>query len=876
MDFRKSNKIFVMALWRISSLCFRSRCGLVMQNAFFSSQDRYVIILPEIPDATAQTNSLLSVVHGNDLPPFDKLSTRESADACAKLALEFEAWMQEHGSSFNSENYVCNFENVIDRVEMHLAPMQFAWNTFRHLAGVRRFDPNLMARFKGLQNLVTRARIHRFNNHRFFTAVMDLSHDKNLNSVQSILIAKYIREMQLNGLGLSDKNYKWLEEYRRRIYDAVFKFRLKQAAVKRLSEQVEMMQPLAARQDALRSPLKPWDLDYYARKLAEHDYDIDFGQTAEYFPYMQFLSNVFELIKRLFDITFTLVSGEAAVWDKEVQLFEVTDEKARSSVIGHTPVVYLNLNLSSESLKTGVPAFLHWDHLVQFFPNYSELASGDGIERDCIMIYSFFFEHLFMRPDCLADLSKHYRTNEKLSKNESANFIHAIREMQIPALVQNILLSEFDLLIHKSSMKFWFDIYRELSKQYFPYGWEKGDYLPCNSSIVVDEQVASSYYRQLISDIIACDLINDIGENTQLNSAEFVNFCKKFKNCYLLADGSMKQLEMYRSFAKRESPSVNAFLNLRHEVKRLLLDPVRVLRQDPNTKMIAVHAKQRSSSADDADTQLADAVVVFEKKPFSENQLFNLLKNDTIKLTKNLMNNDIYSIHLAVAEQPDDDLNALQLTLIQPASEQHIQKWSEEERCMVSETADDYRSITLQYIEKNKLSLQWVQNVLDGTAESERIVYNDPDPEVGFVLAPSLRWDGKDVNQLYLTAICRRQNLKSLRDLRAEHLPMLQNIFTKSTVTIEERYGVPVNRLCIFFHYQPTYYHLHIHFTHLREATAGTSVGRAHLYADVVDNLRSDSDYYAKRTMHFSLRNNDPLLHQLLGIEKQTTTMQDE
>ncbi|XP_003366212.1 scavenger mRNA-decapping enzyme DcpS [Trichinella spiralis] len=340
--------------------------------------------------------------------------------------------------------------------------------------------------------------------------------------------------------------------------------------------------------------------------------------------------------------------------------------------------------------------------------NYSELASSDGIERDCIMIYSFFSEHLFMRPDCLADLSKHYRTNEKLSKNESANFIHAIREMQIPALVQNILLSEFDLLIHKSSMKFWFDIYRELSKQYFPYGWEKGDYLPCNSSIVVDEQIASSYYRQLISDIIACDLISDIDENTQLNSAEFVNFCK--------------------------------------------------------------------------------------------------------------------NIHLAVAEQPDDDLNALQLTLIQPASEQHIQKWSEEERCMVSETADDYRSITLQYIEKHKLSLQWVQNVLDGTAESERIVYNDPDPEV----------------------------------------------------TIQERYGVPVNRLCIFFHYQPTYYHLHIHFTHLREATAGTSVGRAHLYADVVDNLRSDSDYYAKRTMHFSLRNNDPLLHQLLGEGKQTTTKQDE
>jgi len=46
---------------------------------------------------------------------------------------------------------------------------------------------------------------------------------------------------------------------------------------------------------------------------------------------------------------------------------------------------------------------------------------------------------------------------------------------------------------------------------------------------------------------------------------------------------------------------------------------------------------------------------------------------------------------------------------------------------------------------------------------------------------PDLKWSGK-INELYLLAIVKKRNIKSLRDLTAEHLPLLKNILNKGSV----------------------------------------------------------------------------------------------
>lgn len=48
---------------------------------------------------------------------------------------------------------------------------------------------------------------------------------------------------------------------------------------------------------------------------------------------------------------------------------------------------------------------------------------------------------------------------------------------------------------------------------------------------------------------------------------------------------------------------------------------------------------------------------------------------------------------------------------------------------------------------------------------------------------PDLKWSGKP-NELYLLAIIKKRNIKSLRDLTADHLPLLKNIMNKGSVCI--------------------------------------------------------------------------------------------
>lgn len=81
------------------------------------------------------------------------------------------------------------------------------------------------------------------------------------------------------------------------------------------------------------------------------------------------------------------------------------------------------------------------------------------------------------------------------------------------------------------------------------------------------------------------------------------------------------------------------------------------------------------------------------------------------------------------------------------------------------------------------LSLQWVYNILEGRAEAERVIYNDPDPLKGFVLLPDMKWDQSDVKSLYMLAIVRRKGLTCMRELSYEHLPLLKNVLEAGKVS---------------------------------------------------------------------------------------------
>ncbi|XP_068180976.1 m7GpppX diphosphatase-like [Antennarius striatus] len=270
-----------------------------------------------------------------------------------------------------------------------------------------------------------------------------------------------------------------------------------------------------------------------------------------------------------------------------------------------------------------------------------------------------------------------------------------------------------------------------------------------------------------------------------------------------------------------------------------------VLRHSEREKSIFLHGQ----------IQGQDAVVILEKNPIQKDSVEELLSGSKVKLE---MKNDIYSTYQL---QAPPHLSAIKTTLMWPATEKHVNKFKHQDSFLVKETKEDYFNITLPFILQNKgFNVQWVYNILDKKAEVDRIIYEDPDPKLGFVLLPDMKWNQKNVDDLYLIAIVHQRNIKSLRDLTSAHIPLLMNIFTKGQEAILKRYNLPASKLRVYLHYQPSYYHLHVHFTKLDYNAPGCGVERAHLLASVIDNLHADPEYYNKCTMYFPLRETDEIL----------------
>ena len=81
------------------------------------------------------------------------------------------------------------------------------------------------------------------------------------------------------------------------------------------------------------------------------------------------------------------------------------------------------------------------------------------------------------------------------------------------------------------------------------------------------------------------------------------------------------------------------------------------------------------------------------------------------------------------------------------------------------------------------------------------------------------------------------------------------------------------DRLRCYVHYQPSYYHFHVHFTHLgHHRPPKTGVGEAHLLEEVIDNLEAvDPLYYRKRMLCFVLSEGSPLWKEFASKQCRST-----
>ncbi|SNX83103.1 related to DCS1 - non-essential hydrolase involved in mRNA decapping [Melanopsichium pennsylvanicum] len=246
-------------------------------------------------------------------------------------------------------------------------------------------------------------------------------------------------------------------------------------------------------------------------------------------------------------------------------------------------------------------------------------------------------------------------------------------------------------------------------------------------------------------------------------------------------------------------------------------------------------------------------------------------RNIVFDALTDLGQNDIYTWLMAWSHRPEfapvtqTDAD-IKLTLIRPATQTHIDKYSAQRKLMVYETPEMYRDKVLPWIRSFPPSrIQWVYNILEHKKESESILFERPDGKNGFIMVPDLKWDQKTPSSLYIQAIVHNRELRSMRDLTKDDVGMLEKVKTEASRVAFERYGLTgrnggtEGNVRCFLHYQPSYYHLHIHILAASFTShPGAVVGQAHLLDDVIDLLKLGVDM-KQRTLGYSLGTNSKL-----------------
>ena len=138
---------------------------------------------------------------------------------------------------------------------------------------------------------------------------------------------------------------------------------------------------------------------------------------------------------------------------------------------------------------------------------------------------------------------------------------------------------------------------------------------------------------------------------------------------------------------------------------------------------------------------------------------------------------------------------------------------------------------------------QWITQVARGELEKEAVLMEDSD----FLLLPDTHkrndWRTGEARVVNLLIVFKDLSLHTIRDLRAEHLPVLHRIQTDVLERVEVLAGVPAAELYCYFNYQPSnplLLHMHVSWP----LPANRDSTRHHLLHTVCFNLGLHGEYY--------------------------------
>ena len=243
------------------------------------------------------------------------------------------------------------------------------------------------------------------------------------------------------------------------------------------------------------------------------------------------------------------------------------------------------------------------------------------------------------------------------------------------------------------------------------------------------------------------------------------------------------------------------------------------------------------------------ALLIAERGAFGTEDYYLSSFSRLLAHVNNLGENDIYRWYLANS-LPDNALDQptppdIKINLIYPCTDKHIKKYSFQQLRSVTETPEVYRKHVRPYMSKCREEgrLNWVFNIIEGRSEQDNVLYRsqEADHRDDYLLLPDLNWDRKTIGNLHLLAIVERRDIWSIRDLKKKDISWLRNLRLTLAASVAKLYeGVEDDMLKFYIHYQPTYYHFHIHVVHVNlDPVATQAVGKALSLENVISQLET-------------------------------------
>lgn len=233
-------------------------------------------------------------------------------------------------------------------------------------------------------------------------------------------------------------------------------------------------------------------------------------------------------------------------------------------------------------------------------------------------------------------------------------------------------------------------------------------------------------------------------------------------------------------------------------------------------------------------------------------------------------------------------LSTLPMQLIHPVTHRQILKYTTLPKVGVVEDIEGYKKITLPYVKailggggeeggekEGSAANQWIYNILEGRSEHSNVVYRS---EWGFeglekwkekreeyvkegaeggvakvgengVLNPNGWLLVKDYkcpaleeltpDNFHFTTLVYNRRLRTIRDLTIEHLPILKDSISVSKKLIASLLSISPSQIRVHFHYLPTFFHLHVHFSPLSQTSSSSTCERAVLAHRILEELET-------------------------------------